>query len=209
VVRQPESAKREHGVRLAVRSDLDEMRDSLVEAFEDDPVVCWIYADAELRRSQMREWYELTLVAGLRAGHTYTASHNRAVAMWAPPSVDQLYEWDREGIAIAEMLQRHLGARTEKVLNGLLEVERAHSRNVPHFYLAMLGTAPEMQGKGAAGALLEEVLWRCDAENWPAYLETSLDRNVAFYERRGFRVTGEMRLKDGPPVWFMWRYPEP
>jgi hypothetical protein len=40
-------------------------------------------------------------------------------------------------------------------------------------------------------ALLKTMLTRCDAERMPAYLETSYPENVPFYERRGFRVTGD------------------
>jgi GNAT superfamily N-acetyltransferase len=195
-------------VRLAVPSDIETMRDSLVDAFVLDPVVGWIYPDESQRRQRLAEWYELTLRAGLRSGHTYTAAQNRSVALWIPPSVPQMFEWEREGVAVAEMFERHLGERTHHVLKGLMAIESAHSREIPHFYLAMLGTSPSMQGRGLAGALLEEVLSRCDREGWPAYLETSLERNVRFYGSRRFAVTGQTRLPDGPPVWFMWREPD-
>jgi GNAT superfamily N-acetyltransferase len=71
----------------------------------------------------------------------------------------------------------------------------------------MLGSSPSVQGRGLGGSLLDSVLGRCDDEGWPAYLETSLERNVAFYSRRRFKVTGETSLPDGPRVWFMWREP--
>jgi GNAT superfamily N-acetyltransferase len=195
-------------VRLAVATDVEVMRDSLVEAFALDPVASWVYPDEGERRRFLAEWYELTLHAGLRCGHTYTAAQNRAIAIWAPPSVPQMFDYEREGVAVAEMLQRQLGERTQRVLRGLMGIESAHPREVPHFYLAMLGTAPSMQGRGFAGALLDDVLGRCDREGWPAYLETSLERNVRFYGARRFAVTGQTSLPDGPPVWFMWREPD-
>jgi GNAT superfamily N-acetyltransferase len=181
---------------------------TLVEAFAFDPVASWVYPEEEQRRVCLWEWYGLTLRAGLRCGHTYTAADNRAAAIWAPPSVPQMFDWDREGTAIADMLKRHLGERTNRILSGLMTIEAAHPLGIPHFYLAMLGTSPTMQGRGLAGALLAEVLGRCDREGWPAYLETSLERNVRFYEARGFEVTGRTSLPDGPRIWFMWRDPE-
>ena len=41
----------------------------------------------------------------------------------------------------------------------------------------------------------------------PAYLESSKERNVDYYSRFGFKVTGELDLPRGPRVWAMWRDP--
>ena len=60
---------------------------------------------------------------------------------------------------------------------------------------------------GGGSALLEPMLRRCDSEAVGAYLETGTERNVRFYSRHGFRVTDEVPLPDGPPMWLMWRDP--
>jgi hypothetical protein len=51
------------------------------------------------------------------------------------------------------------------------------------------------------------VLERCDAESWPAYLETANARNLVFYERLGFRVSEEFDLRRDTRIWTMWREP--
>lgn len=51
------------------------------------------------------------------------------------------------------------------------------------------------------------MLDRCDRDGLPAYLESSNERNVPFYLRQGFEVTGEIELPGGPKVWPMWRTP--
>ncbi|MGH2912475.1 MAG: GNAT family N-acetyltransferase, partial [Solirubrobacteraceae bacterium] len=76
-------------------------------------------------------------------------------------------------------------------------------------YLAVLGTEPDMQGQGLGSAVLEPVLRQCDNDGVAAYLESSKERNIAFYARHGFRVTGEIRLPRGPTMWPMWRDPRP
>jgi hypothetical protein len=49
---------------------------------------------------------------------------------------------------------------------------------------------------------------RCDAEYAPAYLESSNPDNIAYYNRFGFEVTGEIRISGGgPTLWPMWRQP--
>jgi RimJ/RimL family protein N-acetyltransferase len=45
-----------------------------------------------------------------------------------------------------------------------------------------------------------------DARHFPAYLESSNPRNLARYERLGFRPIGEFTLVgNGPTVTTMWR----
>jgi ribosomal protein S18 acetylase RimI-like enzyme len=78
---------------------------------------------------------------------------------------------------------------------------------VPHCYLAILGVDPEAQRRGLGSRLLRPVLARCDRERVPAYLESSKEANIAFYERHGFAVTDEVALPRGPRLWLMWRRP--
>jgi hypothetical protein len=53
--------------------------------------------------------------------------------------------------------------------------------------------------------VLRPVFERCDADGVGIYLESSKERNISFYARHGFRVTGEVRLPRGPRMWLMWR----
>ena len=91
-------------------------------------------------------------------------------------------------------------------VRGMMQIDGAHPSE-PHYYLAVLGTEPELQGGGIGSALMRPVLDMCDRDEVPAYLESSKERNIAFYARHGFRVTREMKLPKGPPVWLMWRDP--
>ena len=93
-------------------------------------------------------------------------------------------------------------------MRGMTVIDRHHLRE-PHYYLAVLGTEPEKQGKGFGAAMLAPVLDRCDAEGALAYLESSKERNIPFYERHGFVVQETLQLPDGPPLWPMIREPRP
>jgi predicted N-acetyltransferase YhbS len=86
-------------------------------------------------------------------------------------------------------------------------MDKTHPRE-PHWYLAVLGTDPPHQGKGVGAALMTPVLARCDAEGTGAYLESSKPDNVPYYERFGFRVTGQIDMPKGPTMWPMWRDPQ-
>lgn len=101
-----------------------------------------------------------------------------------------------------------LRLRIPRGLRALTALERARPRE-PHWYLAVLGTDPAWQGKGTGSALVHPVLDRCDHDGLGAYLESSKERNVLYYQRFGFTVTGEIAIPNGPTVWLMWRDPRP
>jgi ribosomal protein S18 acetylase RimI-like enzyme len=88
-------------------------------------------------------------------------------------------------------------------------MERKHPKTPQHWYLAVLGTAPDAQGRGLGSAVLGPVLEQCDRDGVGAYLESSKERNIDFYARHGFRVLEELRLLRGPKMWKMWREPRP
>jgi GNAT superfamily N-acetyltransferase len=91
---------------------------------------------------------------------------------------------------------------------GLASLEEKHPEQ-PHYYLWVLGTDPLHQGRGVGGQLLSPILQRCDAEQMPAYLESSKEKNVPFYARHGFEVVERFKVpNDGPPLWLMWREPK-
>ncbi|MBW2698460.1 MAG: GNAT family N-acetyltransferase [Deltaproteobacteria bacterium] len=81
----------------------------------------------------------------------------------------------------------------------------------PHWYLAVVGVEPDVQGRGVGSELLHHFTRQVDADAQPAYLETDRFENVALYEHFGFDVESEIRVR-GVPVWRMWRdarsYPE-
>jgi predicted GNAT family N-acyltransferase len=65
-----------------------------------------------------------------------------------------------------------------------------------------------VRGKGFGQVLMESRLDRVDAEHAPAYLESTKHENIAYYQRCGFEVTGEIVLPEGgPTMWPMWRAP--
>lgn len=90
----------------------------------------------------------------------------------------------------------------------LIDLMKDQHPEEPHWYLAVLGSDPSVRGAGFGHALMQSRLMRCDVEYAPAYLESSNPDNVPYYERFGFRVTGEIKLPDdGPSLWPMWRQP--
>jgi ribosomal protein S18 acetylase RimI-like enzyme len=190
-------------VRKADIEDVDDLALALARAFDDDPVMQWAFPRARRRQGLVRRFFALRLRRLLGHEQTYTVQRVGG-ALWAPP--DRWKVSAREQVELLVRLVGNLGPHTPRVLGGLHDIESHHPSD-PHFYLAVLGVDPSAQGQGMGSALMGPVLRACDVDGVPAYLESSKERNVDFYARHGFRVTEELRLPSGPPVWLMWREP--
>jgi GNAT superfamily N-acetyltransferase len=193
-----------HEVRRATRADSRQLAVALARAFHDDPVMAWFFPPAERRVAQNRRFFAQRLRQILPQEETYTVEGHGGAALWTVPDGWQLSNLQTARMAVA--LAPAIGRRVTTILSGVEMIEHAHPE-APHYYLAALGTQPELQGQGVGSALIQPVLDTCDRNEVPAYLESSKERNIAFYARHGFRVTGEVHLPKGPTVWSMWREP--
>lgn len=144
-------------------------------------------------------------------GYVWGAFDNERVvgsASWLPPGMTPRSR-GRELKIYSACARALLAGRNRRTgLRLLNEVENRHPSE-PHWYLALLGVDPLLQGHGIGRALLEPVLTKCDVNVEPAYLETQKPENLPFYERFGFRVLDEVSVPGSPPVWLMWRDPDP
>ncbi|MFN8022781.1 MAG: GNAT family N-acetyltransferase [Acidimicrobiales bacterium] len=193
--------------RHALMDDLPTLEVSLARAFADDPMIEWVaQIDDRDRRIEATAlgFFRPSLAAGIVRGHTYTVPGRGGAAIWSPPDVRMFRE--DEGQVFGEAIVQHLGMSAMERLMALSEMVGSHHPHETHFYLFILGAAEQGQGIGAA--LMKPVLDRCDADRVPAYLESSSERNMSFYERHGFRVLwAERPTDDGPLLRGMWRDP--
>ncbi|MDC7223398.1 MAG: GNAT family N-acetyltransferase, partial [Spirochaetales bacterium] len=78
-----------------------------------------------------------------------------------------------------------------KLLPSILRREKLLSRRHPKtdfYYLWFLGVHPENQGKGYGSRLLEELCQLARKDSLPLYLETSSEKNIAFYRKNGLEL---------------------
>jgi ribosomal protein S18 acetylase RimI-like enzyme len=191
-------------VRKATTTDVPALTGALSRAFDDDPVMEWLFPDPRKRPRWTRAFFGVRVRQLLKQEEIWTVGDCAGAAVWAQP--------DRWKLSLGETLDvmarigRGVGRRTVRGLRGLSLIEEHHPHE-PHWYLAVLGVDPPSQGQGLGSALMAPVLRACDEDGVAAYLESSKERNVAFYSRHGFRVTEEVRMPKGPPLWLMWRDP--
>jgi GNAT superfamily N-acetyltransferase len=185
--------------RKATTADLPDVTDTLALAFYDDPVIMWLIEDRSRRRRLLPGFFGAIAESYLAYNETYSVDEGVSAAVWAPP-----------GAKDDEELAARLGGAAQEYAERLFEILGLMEEKHPlehHYYLFLLGTRPERQGRGLGSSLMAPVLQTCDRDRVPAYLEATSERNKQLYLRHGFEVTDEIPLPSGPTMWPMWRSP--
>lgn len=205
----PRSGPQPVSTRVATDADVNPLGRTMARAFTTDPVWEFMCGRNFARFEELAvPFYEREVRHGLGHGTITTTEGAHAGALWSPPG-----KWKLGVVDIAKLAPsatRLFGRRLLVSLATLGETDKVHPTE-PHWYLSFLGTDPDHQGRGLGSAVLAPTLARCDMEGTPAYLESSKEANVPFYERQGFEVTGTIDLGKGkgPRMWLMWREPRP
>jgi ribosomal protein S18 acetylase RimI-like enzyme len=203
---QPKSAS----IRLATVTDIPPLTSALARAFADDGMTDWICGPRGVESDQRRNERTASLFEGylrclsLPHGMVYTVGDGIGGSLWSPPGA-----WQTGLLTQARLAPYFFrAAGMSRLLTRFLAAQKILERHPhqPHYYLQVLGVDPSAQGRGWGAQLLKAGLEVVDRAGMPAYLETMNETNIAFYQRHGFRLTGELVLPySGHRVWFMWR----
>lgn len=171
--------------------------DLMLSAFGDQPPTSILFRGPK-REQQTRHFLRWATAYVLRYGEAYAMPDRAGAALWLPPHRIELTKWGmlRTGMVAAPFV---LGLDAfNRLMAFTIHTDTVHRRSatMPHYHLMLLGVRQDAQGKGVGSALLDAMLPRLDTEGVAAYLETQTERNVAFYERHGFRVTDASDVKD-------------
>jgi GNAT superfamily N-acetyltransferase len=191
-------------VRKAATEEIPELAATLASAFKHDPVMAWLIPERN-REDRARRFFARQLAITMKHDSVLTTDDHTGVAVWLPPDNWKIATGDV--VASLPAMLRSFGSRIPRLLGSLGVIEKNHPTDVPHWYLEFLGTRSDVQRKGVGSSVIGLMLDRCDREGIPAYLEASSPENVPFYRRHGFEVRQDLKLKNGPTLWGMWREP--
>jgi GNAT superfamily N-acetyltransferase len=187
-------------IRSARLTEEERVLATMTYAFENDPVVRWVFRGEEAYRTYFPRVVSASAGKSIENGTAFCTDALEAVALWLPPGVNP----DED--ALASAVEQGSDADGDDLAAFLEQMNEQHPA-YPHWYLPFMGVAPSMQGRGHGSALLARALAICDEERLPAYLEASTDRNRALYGRHGFRNLGVLQAGSSPPAWTMLREP--
>jgi len=190
------------GVRPVAAGDKPAISAMLARAFFEDPVMVFMFPDIEQRRGKLERLFTLLLTVNGALGGSEVTAGGETAAMWRPPGKASISTWD-----ILLHLRSFLGIYgfvAGRVLSLLGAMDKHHPKE-PHWYLMVIGTEPQQQGKGFGGIALRHRLAQVDAVHLPAYLEASKIENVPIYAGFGFEPQGDLPIPGGPIIYPMWR----
>ncbi|MEU6180172.1 GNAT family N-acetyltransferase [Streptomyces coeruleorubidus] len=175
----------------------------LAGAFDDDPMMRWLFPDDASRGAGLWRYFT-TIFTRQYVHHGVCERTEAAAAFWVPPEAGAKAVPD--GGTLQE-LQNILGDRAS-MFRDAVEMAAKHTPQEPHWSLAVIGADPAARGQGHGAALLRSGLAKADAAGLPVYLESSKASNLPFYEHFGFTVRAELSLPgSGPLLWAMGREP--
>ena len=152
------------------------------------------FPDASERKKLLPHFMGFLLRYGVLWGEVYASSPKmEAVAAWLPHERARITSWRIIRAGGVGLLLRVGRKPVSKMRSAAAFLFSVHSRRAPspHWYLSVIGVTPASQGRSHARDLLQPMIARLDEDGLGCYLETQNEKNIAIYERYGFRVVEE------------------
>ena len=187
-----------HGLVRLQKKDAAAAAEVLGRAFSDYPfITCFFRDDMAKGRKMAHAFAAVPVHVCLRYGEVYASSGKmEGVAAWLPPGLAPFGVRQVLRSVPLPVLFRFAtsGVARMRAMGDYIEERHRQAVTVPHWYLQILGVEPAHQGQGFSSRLLRPMLARIDGEGLPCFVQTNTEKNVAIYERFGFRVVHESKV---------------
>lgn len=188
----------------ATKSDIPLMVDILAPAFSDNLSVNRCVKQTPDRYQRIRNQVKYIARISLRNRMAFLNEQKTGVVLCnlsqgkkATLFDDIWFLWKVSGLKLGLQLMKR-----EKLLKQIIPDEDC-------CHLWFIGVSTESQGKGHGSEMIASLKKICSEKKLPIYLETSNLRNLAFYEKNGFRLYKKNRLPtDDFDLYFYSWHPE-
>lgn len=173
-------------------SDKSIILDILTRSFEDNKSVNYVVKQDRSRIHRIKRLMDYSFNMCIAFGEVWMDDDRQACALILFPdkkrSSFRTLIWDLK-LALSVI---GIGS-VIAVLKREAMIKSNHPRE-PFAYLWFIGVNPQVQGKGVGSALMQGVIRECEQNKRPIYLETSMQRNLPFYEKLGFEIFSSLQL---------------
>ncbi len=160
--------------------------DILSKSFDDNKSVNFVVKQDYIRKERIRRLMEYSFNVCHAFGEVWISDDEQACALILlpdkkKPTLNALL-WD------AKLALTVIGLnRISSVLGREAKIKSFHPQE-PFSYLWFIGVIPELQNKGKGSLLLNDIIQESEQNKRPIYLETSVERNLPWYQNHGFEI---------------------
>jgi ribosomal protein S18 acetylase RimI-like enzyme len=177
------------------QTDKKRVIEVLTDSFKNDPHLRWLVGEETNKEKRMKQMMAYAFEYCMVNGEIHFSHDKKAVALWKKPDSSKM----SFGLMIESI--KFLIVFGLKRMKKIGKMEQDLSVKYPdknnYIYLWFLGTLSSEQGKGYGSILLNHQFEKAMEEGKIIILETSTDKNVSYYQRKGFEVYGDLKLGNG------------
>ena len=176
-------------------AETDKVLATLTVAFAADPMVRWMYPEADVYLHVYPKFLKAFCGSGIVDGTAFRDESFGGACIWMSPGSEADYE---SLIAVNKAAIPPERLETLGAINQ--QMEQYHPQDEPLWYLPCIGVDANAQGRGIGSALMKHALRFCDEQGTRAYLESSNPANISLYERHGFEAMGRIQVGSAPQI---------
>ena len=164
----------------------------LAPSFEDNPSVNYIIRQDNKRTKRIEALMTYSFNVCFLFGDVWIADDRKSCALVLYP--DQKKTTLKAIWLDIKLICQAIGlSGIAKTLNREAQIKKKQLQ-IPMMYLWFIGVSPLYQHRGMGSKLLQQVIDEAERMHRPVFLETSVLKNIAWYERFGFKVYDSLQL---------------
>lgn len=164
--------------------------DILTKVFDDNNSVNYVVKQDSKREKRIRKLMEYSFDICYLFGNVYLSEDRNACALTLFP--DKQKTTLKSILLDLKLAYSSIGLnRIKKVQNRNSKIKNSYPKE-PVFYLWFIGVNSTVQSKGIGSSLIKDLIKESELTKRPIYLETSMQKNIEFYNKHGFNVYKEL-----------------
>lgn len=191
------------------RDSLEEATEVLARAFEDDPVIRYFLSGHEEEyQEKLRDIfrYQCLMYIEMKLPIIGTVQNSRitgVTCLSVPEKKDRPDSLDKAD----KEFEISMGTESFARIKRYSTLNKKHTPEGLHHYLAALGVHPDFQGRGFARILMDRAreISEKHGSSKGIYLETAKLKNVGMYQHFGYNLLATEKLDGIVDLWYMFR----